>query len=406
MRGLTVTEVSRGVEGAYCARLLADAGAQVIKIETPDGDDFTRRAGPFPNGEPDANASGLFHYLNAGKQAVSLNLDAGAGREIFKKLLLTTDILITDSFPSELDGIGLGHARRLELNNKLIDCVITPFGLTGPYHDMRGDDIVILSLGGMTGATPRFPDYVVSREKERPLRAEGYAAAIISGAAAAASILTALFARMMDGKGRQIDLSQMEAVASTMIRDVASYSYAGIVSGRRTEEEQSGTAYAPNIYLPCKDGMVVLVTASEEAWKRFVEIMGSPAWAKSPEFKDTAARATNINSLVPKLIEWTSTQTGAEITEITQSNGLPCAHVLRIPELVDSQHVKERNALIDIAVGNRPARMPGPPFRIDGVFGNAPGPVPNKGEHNLPILRDLLKYTDAEIAELRAVGAI
>src|SRR5262249_18655705 len=117
------------------------------------------------------------------------------------------------------------------------------------------------------------------------------------------------FARMLDGKGRQVDVSQQEAVASTMIRDVASYSYAGIVAGRRTEEEQSGTAYAPNVYLPCKDGMVVIVTASEQAWKTFVELMGSPEWCSHPDYRDTAARAKNINRLLTHLIEWTRTKT-------------------------------------------------------------------------------------------------
>src|SRR5262249_41502531 len=153
---------------------------------------------------------------------------------------------------------------------------------------------------------------------EGPLRAATYTAATVSGAAASVAILTALFARLSDGKGRQIDISQHEAVASTMIRDIASFSYAGMVSGRRTAEEQSGTAYAPNVYLPCKDGMVVIVTASEESWKTFVELMGSPAWAKRDEFRDTKSRAININALLSNLVDWTTTMNGAEITRITQ----------------------------------------------------------------------------------------
>ena len=197
-------------------------------------------------------------------------------QELFQRLVKTADILISDYSPSELEKLGLLYDQAKEYNPALIACSVTPFGLTGPYRDNKADDIVVLSLGGMTAATPGFPDYVVSRDNERPLRAQTYAAGIISGATAAGAILTALFARMFDGEGRQIDVSQQEAVASTMIRDIASYSYAGIVSGRRTEEEQSGTAYAPNVYLPCKDGMVVIVTASEDGWKKLVEIMGFP----------------------------------------------------------------------------------------------------------------------------------
>jgi crotonobetainyl-CoA:carnitine CoA-transferase CaiB-like acyl-CoA transferase len=405
LQGLAVIEVSQAVEGAYCARLLADAGADVIKVEPPEGDPM-RRLGPFPNGIPEENASGLFHYLNANKRAVSLNLATSAGTELFQRLVKTADILISDYSPSELENLGLLYEQAKEYNPALIACSVTPFGLTGPYRDNKADDIVVLSLGGMTAATPGFPDYVVSRDKERPLRAETYAAGIISGATAAGAILTALFARMLDGEGRQIDVSQQEAVASTMIRDIASYSYAGIVSGRRTEEEQSGTAYAPNVYLPCKDGMVVIVTASEDGWKKLVEIMGSPEWCEHEEFQDTASRARNINSLLANLVEWTKSRTGAEITDITQSNGLPCAHVLRISEVVNSNHTRERAAFVDVEIGGRACRMPAPPFKISGVFGEERTAAPAKGKDNASVFCGLLGVEPSDLPKLRGMGVI
>jgi CoA:oxalate CoA-transferase len=405
LRGLSVLEVSRSVEGAYAARLLADAGADVIKVEAPDGDP-SRRLGPFPGGIPDANASGLFHYLNAGKRSVSLNLETGAGMQIFQKLLATVDILISDHTPSKLAQLNLLYEHAKTCNSALIACAVTPFGLTGPYRDMKADDIVVLSLGGMTAATPGFPDYVVSRENERPLRAETYAAGIISGATAAGAILAALFARLLDGVGRQVDVSQQEAVAATMIREVASYSYAGIVSGRRTEEEQSGTAYAPNVYLPCRDGMVVIVTASEDGWKKLVEIMGFPQWSKNEEFSDTASRAKNINSLLGHLLEWTKSKTGAEITNITQSNGLPCAHVLRIAEVVDSDHARQREAFVDVQIGDRVCQMPAPPFRIPGVFGQNRGTAPTKGEDNFSVYVGMLGLKASDLHQLRGIDAI
>jgi CoA:oxalate CoA-transferase len=405
LRGLTVIEVSRSIEGAHCARLLADAGACVIKIEPPDGDP-TRRLGPFLDGVPDENECGLFHYLNTNKRAISLNLETETAKTILKRLLETTDILISDYPPAELETLGLLYDHVKGYQPSLIACSITPFGLTGPYRDKKADDIVVMSLGGVTAATPGFPDFVVSRENERPLRAETYTAGIISGATAAGAILAALFARLLDGQGRQVDVSQQEAVASTMIRDIASYSYAGIVSGRRTEEEQSGTAYAPNVYLPCKDGMVVIVTASEEAWKKFVELMGSPKWAQTEDFRDTAARAQNINRLLGNLVEWTKTKTGAEITHITQSNGLPCAHVLRISEVVNSAHARERNAFVELTIGGRVCRMPAPPFRIRGVFGNERSVAPSKGKDNVAIYCGRLGFKNSELQELRGLGVV
>ena len=405
LRGLTVVEVSRFVEGAYCARLLADAGADVIKIEAPAGD-VTRQLGPFRDGIPDENNSGLFHYLNRGKRATTLDFENPAGRKILDDLLQKADVLVSDFAPSDLDRLGLLYDPANIHNRPLIACAITPFGLTGPYRDNKADDIVILSLGGMTAATPGFPDYVTSRETERPLRAQTYSAGIIAGAAGASAVIVALLARMFDGEGRQVDVSQQEAIASTIIRDVASFSYAGIVSGRRTEEEQSGTAYAPNVYVPCKDGMVVIVTASEAAWRTFVGLMGSPEWCNHEDYKDTGARAKNINSLLVHLIEWTKAKTGAEITELTQSNGLPCAHVLRIPELVNSEHARERNAFVVATLAGSTCQMPGPPFRIKGLFGEAQREAPRKGQDNAQVYGSRAGVPADQLAWLRGMGVI
>jgi formyl-CoA transferase len=404
--GVTVVELSRAVEGAYCARLLADAGAEVVKIESPHSLDASRRLGPFPGDDLEPEHSGLHAYLNANKLGMTLDVTAGAGKSILSGLLAKCDVLVTDLPLSELERFGLTYAARREAAPKLIACAVTPFGMSGPNRDYRGDDLVALSAGGLTAATPGFPDFVVSRESEGPLRPETHTAGFIAGAAAAVSVLEALFLRLMDGVGRQIDVSVQEAVASTMIRDIASFSYAGIVSGRRTEVEQSGTAYAPNIYLPCKDGMIVLITPSEDAWRKLVELMGYPEWAGKPDFQDSASRARNIDALVPHLIGWSITLTGAEITRITQANGLPCAHVHSIAEMSGSSHVREREALVEFDLGGSSARMPGPPFRIAGLFGVVRRAAPRKGEHNRQILRDWLGYSAVEVQRLRAAGAI
>ncbi len=401
-----VVEVSRAVEGAYCARLLADAGAEVIKIESPDDIDSVRRLGPFPHDDMDPERSGLYVYLNANKRGMTLNLETATGRDILSDLVARSDVLITDYPLAIVEELGLTYDSLREVNPQLIACAITAFGMTGPWRNLRGDDIVSLSVGGLTAATPGFPDYVKSREDEGPLRPETFAAGFISGATGAVAVLEALFARLMDGDGRQVDVSQQEAVASTMVRDIASYSYAGIVSGRRTEAEQSGTAYAPNIYLPCKDGMVVIITASEALWERFVEVMGTPEWTRDEMFRDSPSRARNINHLVPRLIEWTMTMTGEEITRLTQANGLPFAHVLNIPQLADSAHARERGVLMEVDIGNQRCRAPGPPFRIEGVFGDTRRAAPRRGEHNRDILCGWLGRPEVDLPRLRALGVI
>jgi len=191
-----------------------------------------------------------------------------------------------------------------------------------------------------------------------------------------------------------------------MIRDVAAYSYAQIVSGRRTLDELSGTGYAPNIYLPCKDGMVVIVSGSQDGWERLVRVMGSPAWAEREEFRDYRSRARHIAELVPLLQQWTMTLLGAEITRLTQSAGLACAHVLTIAEMVESEQMAERHAFRDLEVGGKRCRAPGPPFRMDGAFDTSQRRASRRGQHNTQIFCGWLGRSESELAQLCAVGAV
>ena len=404
--GVTVVELSHAVEGAWCARLLADAGAEVVKIESPVAMEMSRLVGPFPQDNRDPEQSGLHAYLNANKLGMTLYLDTSVGLRILSGLLAISDVLVTDFPLADIDRLGLTYGHCREFSPKLITCAVTPFGMTGPNSGHKADDIVALSVGGLTAATPGFPDFVVSRKQERPLRPETHAAGFIAGAAAAVAVIEGLFARLMDGEGRQVDVSVQDAVASTMIRDIASFSYAEIVSGRRTEAEQSGTAYAPNIYLPCKDGMMVLIAPSEDAWRKLVELMGNPQWAARAEFKDSAARARNIDALVSHLTDWTKTMNGQELTTLTQANGLPCAHVRSIPDMVGSAHVRERQALTEIELGNSRARMPAAPFRSEELFGTTRRAAPRKGQHNRLIVCDWLGYSASDLKRLRAMGAV
>ena len=137
-----------------------------------------------------------------------------------------------------------------------------------------------------------------------------------------------------------------------------------------------------------------------------MEIMGSPEWCKHQDFRDTAARARNINSLLANLVEWTKSRTGAEITDITQSNGLPCAHVLRISEVVNSNHTRERAAFVDVEIGGRACRMPAPPFKIAGVFGEERTAAPAKGKDNASVFRGLLGVEPSDLPKLRGMGVI
>ena len=402
-RGLKVLELGHLVAGPYCARLLADAGAEVIKVEGLAGDE-ARRRGPFPDDLPDPDQSGLFLYLNANKLGITLNLESSQGRRLFWSLLKDADILVENNPPHRMEAQGLDFPSIHKEFPSLIVTSITPFGQTGPYRGYRADNLILANMGGLAYATPGLPDQVSDPEQEPPLMPSTHVAGLTAGIAGAVATLLALLARERDSLGRHVDLSVQEAVASTMAWDLATSSYLGLVKRRGS---RLGYGPMPNCYLPCKDGYVVLTAVTDEHWGKLVGVMGSPDWAKSQLFKDSSARADNWDGLRLLLLEWTMDHTGREIYQEAQNLGIPCFPAYELSQAIGSEQVTAREFLREVEVGpGRKARLPGLPFR----FGETPWPVrmpaPRLGEHTATLLTQRLGYSASSLAQLKGVGAI
>ena len=281
LTGLRVVELGHFVAGPYCARLLADAGAQVVKVEGPEGDE-SRRRGPFADGHRDPNASGLFLYLNTNKLGITLNVRSPEGVKVLDELLKEADILIENHRPAEVDELGLAYPALHQRHPRLIVTSISPFGQTGPYRDYLADDLIAVNMGGLAYATPGLPDKVADPEREPPLRAATQIADYTAAIAGAAASMLALLAREWDGMGRHVDVSEQEAVASTVTADTATSSYLGLAKLRGAPN----AGLMPNGYFPCKDGYVALTAITQEHWLSLVEVMGSPDWAENTLFCD------------------------------------------------------------------------------------------------------------------------
>lgn len=383
LHGFKVVELGDGTAGPYCAKLLGDFGAEVVKVEPPEGDS-SRRRGPFPDGVPDPEASGLFHYLNTNKRGVVLEIDSEAGRTTLHRLIGDADVFVSNLPEARLEAAGCAPAALRARHPRLVVTTISPFGVDGPWAGMRGDELVTYAMGGIAYSTPGMPDAAEDLEGEPPLHPDCFAAETVAGITAATATLTALLGRGRTGQGCHVELSQQAAVAAMQQRDVTTASYLGNRHDRLTNPTFFGRM--PNFYLPCKDGHVACAAPADHLWDRLVEAMGDPDWAREPAFADGAARATNFVALRVKLSEWTRTLTGEELFAIAGRTRLPIFPLHTLKRMAEHPHVKQRGSLLETRIGGRAARMPGAPITLTGSPWSLRRPAPRLGEHTSELL--------------------
>src|SRR5947209_7612004 len=263
---LRVLEVGSGVAAAYGAKLLADLGAQVIKVESPGAGDATRARGPFPGNVAHPEKSGLFLYLNANKRGITLDLTRPRGREVLERLAARADLLVHDVHPSEMAGRGLDYERLAAVNPGLVMTSIAPFGLSGPHASYRGPDVVTWSAGGVStlnGQTgePDLP----------PLKAFGDQSGFQAALNAAVGSLGALFARLASGRGEHVEVSVQESVAAILELTFEFWPYTGLVASRLGRKP-----IQPLCFVECRDGWLFLCAVEEHQWQSFVDLIGNP----------------------------------------------------------------------------------------------------------------------------------
>ena len=209
LSGLKVVELGDFIAAPYCAKLMADMGAEVIKIEPPGLGDSARRYGPFPNDEPHSERSLLFAYMNTSKLGITLDVTKPLGKRVFRELLKDADVLVEANPPKTMEELGLDYDSIKDVNPGLIVTSITPFGQTGPYRDYKATELVSFHIGGIGYPTPGD---VVNPDTSPPMKAPGHQADIMAGVTGASASMTALFAREFTGEGQHIDVSEQETL--------------------------------------------------------------------------------------------------------------------------------------------------------------------------------------------------
>ena len=385
LSGLRVLEYGNMVSGPFCARLLADSGADCVKVEPPGGDE-SRGRGPFHDDAPDPDFGGLYLYLNANKRGVTLDLETSSGRASFGELASRADVVVVNGLTRDLERLGLLHRDFVEVNPGLIVTAITPFGLTGPRRYWAGDDLVAVASGGLMYATPGLPDMVHEPELEPPLRANAHVGEMVAGIHAAAATVAAVLQAELTGEGCQVDVSQQEAVAMVLSWEIAHASYLAPKA-----REPFVFATMPNSYLPCKDGHVVVVGYMDRHFKGLAELMGMPELADMEVFADTYERSRNWDALEPLVLEWTMAHTGEEIARMAQERGVPCFPASSVGQMVESEHVLAREYLWTHELpGGGSVKVPGNPMRMAKTPPALRRRAPALGEHTLEVMKEWL----------------
>jgi crotonobetainyl-CoA:carnitine CoA-transferase CaiB-like acyl-CoA transferase len=337
---LRVIEYAEMMSGPMCGKMLADMGAEVVKIEPPERGDRSRHLPPFAGELPHPEKSGIFLYLNTGKKSLTLEPAQPSGAAIFKKLVSNADVLIENHPPGFLAGLGLDYGTLHALNPRLIVVSITAFGQQGPYRDWKGSDLIewAMSLAGYN--TPTLVD---DEEKENPLRAPGHAADMMGAANAAAALMCALFQRDATGEGQWIDAPCWQATVNTAKIEMAVNSYFGIPFSRLRGKQPAGLEP-----LPCRDGYVYTLWAADSHFAALKTLLGNPG-ALDSELFDTLAGRQAHDDAVRMLVREELLKHDMEylVTE-GQKLGLTIGPVYTVAQAANHPHLAARDAFVEI----------------------------------------------------------
>ncbi len=404
LAGLKIVELSERVAGPFCTKVMADMGAEVVKIEQPGIGDVARTRGPFPGDEPHPDRSALFLYLNTNKIGISLDITKPEGVALFRALVKEADILVETQTPGFLKSLGVGYDSLHNIAPQLIVTSISPFGQTGPYKDYKAYNLNTFHAGVVGYETPF--NYVTDPENEPPIKAGGQQADMLTAWTAASATMSAVFHRDLTGEGQHVDISEVEAVAHMIRPNTALYSHEppdGPNRSRFLRRTKWGLAYV----FPCQDGYIALLALTDQHWESLKVLMGRPEWAESELFATLLSRFQNIDALDVSVAAWVADQKRDELAREGQDLHIPVFPVRDMQEVVESDQYRERGFLVDIdhpATG--PITYPGAPFKFSATPWQVRSPAPQLGQHNAEVYSERLGLSAERIEQLRQQGVI
>ncbi len=398
LTGMKVLDLTHFIAGPFCTKLLADYGADVIKIERPGKGDMSRIAGPFPGDIPDPEKSGLFLYLNTNKKGITLNLKTKTGTEIFKELVKQSDILVENFSPRVMPSLGLDYKTLQKEKPELVMTSISNFGQTGPYRDWKGSEIVLYAMSGQM-RRQGDPD-------REPLKHALNIFQYFAGKAASLAAIAAAIRSTLTGEGEHIDVSILETMQGDIQNKIINYDYSGDESFRAVAKNYP---YVPQGGFAVKDGYVSIQGgAGGTRWgPRLFDMIGRPELMTDPRFATTENRKKNKAEVDALLYSWLIDHTKQEVFDEAAKARYPVAPVYNTEDLINNPHYKERGYFVEIEhplAGK--LTYPGAPFKTSEAGYQNRRAAPLLGQHNTEIYGGLLGYSMEELDRLRRSGII
>lgn len=379
LEGLRVLDFATTIAGPYCARLLADMGADVIKIESSEGD-MMRTRPPIIDG-----ASRMFGQLNAGKRSMTLDLKSPEAKPVMRKLIESADVIVENFRPGVMKRFGLEYDTVSAWNPKLIYCSISGFGQTGPSSALAAYAPVIHASSGYDLAHLGYQP-----GRDRPDFCGIYVADVLAGTYAFGAVMTAVHQRTATGRGQHIDLSMLEAMLALPLAELQAAQF-------EMPPQPSRPLFGPTA---TSDGYIQIAIASERTFESTARAAGRPDWLEDPRFKVYLTRRQNWGEFMDELEEWSSTLTTEECLRILAENGVPATTYRSVAEVLADPQLAHREALKDVRDKGGAFKVVNPPFRMSEADTAVGGTAPGLGEHTEEILREV-GASPEEIAALR-----
>ena len=402
LEGVKVVDLSHHIAGPYCTKLLADYGAEVVKIERPDGGDPARRMSPFFHDDPHPEKSGLFLHLNTNKKSITLNLKTELGKKIIKDLVRDADIVVENFHPRVMPSLGLDYPVLEQINPRLVMTSISNFGHTGPYRDYKMSEIVAYAMGGVM--------HVTGMPEREPIKLALTVEQIFTGNVAAAATMGAFVGVQVHGIGQQLDLSMMEIQTGNQDRAIASlftYQYSGESTFKRSRE--TWRTILPSGVYPTSDGYVQMSGGQASWWERVcrmidrLDLIGDPHFTAPENFYGNADVKAEVDGL---MYEWLFQHTKQEVMERAQEFGYLTGAINTMEDVFNDPHLAARGFFVEVDHPyTGPLKYPGANFKMSETEWKA-GRAPLLGEHNREVYCDRLGYSAEELVRMREQGVI
>jgi crotonobetainyl-CoA:carnitine CoA-transferase CaiB-like acyl-CoA transferase len=397
---MKVLDFTHYIPGPYSTKLLADYGADVIKVEKPDQGDISRDLGPFPDDKPDVEKSALFLYLNTNKKGITLNLKTAKGIKIVKELVKWADVVVESFRPGVMAGFGLDYQSLIKINPRLVVTSISNFGQTGPYRDYRASEIIIYGMGGsmlVTGQPDRYP-----------LKLGGTITLFQGGVIASVATMAAFFALRDQGLGQYVDISLFQTAAGSIDRRssyLVNYQYTRRLPSR---QQVAGLGYPYGIYR-CADGYFD-IASPVRSFSQVAHAMGMPELAEDQRFSTAEAQTDPVRQEEFErtiFLPWLRKLSRKEAFEACQRHGVFCGMCNTTEDVASDPHLQKRRFFVTVDHSKAGIfSYPGAPFKMDETPYQIRFPAPLLGQYNKEILCDMLGYCQSDFFQLQQEGII